>query len=180
MNLKRAILTLVIVFTLLPVGMLLAYSAQTINDPITYPLPSLPDPVADNILTVMVTAGESASGWEAVISDEVNEYTCTLTSSEFSNKEWTLTFDVPDAEPELYDLVLTYNGNTYTQERSVWVLDGVPDSITICQISDIHQPYGWLNFTQFIYEQNLLDPDMILASGDIVDVETIRAAWSNL
>ncbi|MFA9496605.1 MAG: metallophosphoesterase, partial [Candidatus Bathyarchaeota archaeon] len=180
MNLKRAILTLVIVFTLLPVGMLLAYSAQPINDPITYPLPSLPDPVADNILTVMVTAGESASGWEAVISDEVNEYTCTLTSSEFSKKEWTLTFDVPDAEPELYDLALTYNGNTYTQERSVWVLDGAPDSITICQISDIHQPYGWLNFTQFIYEQNLLDPDMILASGDIVDVETIRAAWSNL
>ena len=180
MNLKRAILTLVIVFTLLPVSTLMAYSAQPINDPITYPLPSLPDPVADGVLTVIVTAGESASGWEAVIGDEVNQYTCILTSSEFANNEWILTFDVPKAVPELYDLALTYNGKTYTQRQSVWVMDGAPDSITICQISDIHQPYGWANFTQFIYEQNLLDPDMILATGDIVDVETIRAAWSNL
>ncbi len=180
MNLKRATLTLVIVFTLLPVGMLLAYSAQPFNDPITYPLPSLPDPVADGVLTVKVTAGESASGWAAVISDEANEYTCTLASSVYANKEWTLTFDIPDAAPELYDLALTYNGNTYTQRQSVWVMDGAPESITITQISDIHQPYGWFNFTHFIYEQNLLDPDMILATGDIVDVETIRAAWGNL
>jgi predicted phosphodiesterase len=180
MNLKRATLTLVIVFTLLPVGMLLAYSAQPFNDPISYPLPSLPDPVADGVLTVKVTAGESASGWAAVIVDEVNEYTCTLASSTYANKEWTLTFDVPDAVPELYDLALTYNGNTYTQRQSVWVLEGSPESITITQISDIHQPYGWFNFTHFIYEQNLLDPDMIIATGDIVDVETIRAAWGNL
>ncbi len=119
MNLKRATLTLVIVFTLLPVGTLLAYSAQPFNDPISYPLPSLPDPVADGVLTVKVTADESASGWAAVISDEVNEYTCTLASSTFANKEWTLTFDVPDAVPELYDLALTYNGKTYTQRQSV-------------------------------------------------------------
>ena len=104
MNLKRSTLTLVIVFTLLPVGMLIAYSAQPINDPISYPLPSLPDPVADNLLTVVVSAGESASDWGAVISDEVNEYTCTLVSDDYTNKEWTLTFDVHDAVPELYDL----------------------------------------------------------------------------
>ena len=180
MNLKRAILTLVIVFILLPVGTLLAYSAQPYNDPITYPLPSLPDPVTDNILTVIVTAGESAGGWEAVISDEANEYICTLASSVYGNKEWTLMFNVPDAVPELYDLTLSFNGKTYTQRKSVWVMDRIPESLIICHVSDIHQPYGGVNFTQFIYEQNLLDPDLILVTGDIVDVETIRAAWGNL
>ncbi|MFW6109318.1 MAG: metallophosphoesterase [archaeon] len=97
-----------------------------------------------------------------------------------SDGTWILEFTVPIVRPGLYDLYINFTGTEYIQERSVWVMTEWPENLTISQISDIHQPYGGKNFTQYIYEQNLLNPDMIFVTGDIVDVETIRSAWENV
>jgi len=179
---KRAFLTLVIVALLVPVWTILAFTPAPVNDPITYPLPGLPDPVTDYMLTVEVDAKESASGWGATISDDHRTYTCTLDSSTYTTgKGWALEFSIPDdAVPDLYDLEISYNSKSFTQNNCVWLLDGEPSELKIAQISDIHQPYGKDWFNRFVYEMNALNPDMVIVTGDVVDVETIAAAWANL
>jgi 3',5'-cyclic AMP phosphodiesterase CpdA len=182
MKLKRAILTLVVAVTILPLGMLAAFTPAPVNDPITYPMPGLPDPVTDSVLTIEVDAKDTATGWAATIRDGLYSYECTLESAAYTpGKGWALEFNVPnDAVPDLYDLELTYNGKSYTQSNCVWILDGEPSELKIVQISDIHQPYGKEWFNRFVYEMNALKPDMIIVTGDTVDVETIAAAWTNL
>jgi 3',5'-cyclic AMP phosphodiesterase CpdA len=59
-------------------------------------------------------------------------------------------------------------------------MDKWPNKITIAQITDLHEPYGATNVARFVYEVNLLRPDMVITTGDNVDVETISSAWGYL
>ena len=106
-------------------------------------------------------------------------------NSSYSNGWWTVFFGVSsDVYPALYDLELDWSDGSssveYTQPGSVWVLDEWPETLRVAQISDIHLPYGADIFATFVYEANLVDADMIVATGDIVDVETIASSWSYL
>ena len=103
MKYKPVLTATVIILTLLSIGVVLAYDPAVLNDPVVYPLPSLPDPVADGVLTVQVEAGASATGWEATISNSYDEYTCQLSSSSHDGDKWTLEFDVPtEIKPGLF------------------------------------------------------------------------------
>ncbi|MCJ7731468.1 metallophosphoesterase [Candidatus Bathyarchaeota archaeon] len=180
MNHRRLVLLSVIVVSLLA-PIVIAQSVTIINKPISRPLPTLPSPVlAGGTLRVEIDANQP-QGVSASLISAYEEASLTLASGPTEEGAlWALIFNVPDVTPGLYDLHIAFSGNEYVQPRSVWVMDEWPSTLTISQISDIHQPYGGVNFTQFIYEQNLLNPDLILGTGDIVDVETIRAAWENL
>ncbi|MGD2200845.1 MAG: metallophosphoesterase [Candidatus Bathyarchaeota archaeon] len=97
---------------------------------------------------------------------------------------WTVFFEVPSGvRPGLFDLELIYNDGgavELVQPRSIWALEEWPDSLQIAHISDIHLPYGAEIFADYIYEANLVDPDLIITTGDIVDMETIASSWTYL
>ena len=169
------------------VATLQGYTATIITDPVISPLPSKPESVlAGGSLTVKVKAAAGATGWTASLMDASEETMLTLAGATYVGvKGWTVTFQVPDNLPEgLYDLRLGFaeGGKTVdvTQSRCVWAMEEWPESLRIIHISDIHEPVGKNLFPVLVYEANLLNPDILIASGDIVDVETIAAAWNYL
>lgn len=157
-----------------------AMAIEEVTTPIARPLPSLPEPVLSEGLLRVEIVEEPTSISASLVSEYVEASLSLSSGPDQVGSVWVVTFDVPDIRPGLYDLYITYSGEEHVQPRSVWVMDEWPTSLVISHITDIHQPYGGANFTQYIYEQNLLNPDMILVTGDVVDVETIRAAWENL
>jgi 3',5'-cyclic AMP phosphodiesterase CpdA len=171
-----SIIVLVVIIPIFP-----AQGVEVLTKPISRPLPTLPEPVRPgDPLRVEITANMPLDISASLVSIFEN---VPLTLSDGPTEEgalWVLIFKVPDIRPDLYDLHINFTGKSYVQEHSVWVLEEWPESLVLSQISDIHQPYGGENFTHYIYEQNLLDPDLIFVTGDIVDVETIARAWDNL
>jgi 3',5'-cyclic AMP phosphodiesterase CpdA len=156
-------------------------AVEVINKPISRPLPTLPEPVINGGTLRVEISANMPSDISALLVSPYDEIPLTLTEGPTEmGAQWILTFTIPDIKPGLYDLHITFNGKDYVQPHSVWAMDDWPESLSITQISDVHQPYGGANFSQFIYEQNLLNPDMILATGDIVEAETIKTAWENL
>lgn len=167
-----------------------AFSEQsivTVDYPISYPLPTVPEPVlAGGSLKVEVDAGPDAGDWAAKLTSEYDSSFLNMRNSTYTEgKGWTLFYDVPVAlRPELYSLNLAFieDGATtnHTQPRSVWVLDEWPERLTIGQISDTHLPYGGDVFASYVHEANLIRPDVVICTGDVVDVETIAKAWTYL
>jgi len=160
--------------------------AVPINDPVEYPLPTNPEPVLlGGALSVEVRAGSGATSWAGSLTGKYGSSELTPLNSSYSDGWWTVFFGVPsDVYPALYDLELEWSDGDslaeYTQPRSVWVLEEWPETLKVAQISDIHLPYGADVLATFVYEANLVDADMIVATGDIVDRETTTAAWNYL
>ena len=184
---RVALATALLLGLVTSVAALQGYTASIITDPVISPLPSKPEPVlAGGSLTVKVKASAGATGWTASLMDASEETMLTLAGSAYADvKGWTVTFQVPGSLPEgLYDLRLgfTVGGSTVdvTQSRCVWAMEEWPESLSIIQISDVHEPVGKNLFPVLVYEANLLSPDILIATGDIVDVETIAAAWNYL
>jgi len=157
-----------------------------INDVVVYPLPTNPEPVlTGGDLRVEVSAGSGASGWSGGLSSRYGSATLNLVNSSFSGGSWTVFFGIPEGiRPTLYDLVLGYSDGgdavEYTQPRSVWVMEAWPETLKVAQISDIHLPYGADVFATYLYEANLVDPDLIVVTGDVVDQEILSSAWGYL
>jgi len=169
------------------VAALQGYTASIITDPVISPLPSKPEPVLlAGSLTVKVKAAAGATGWTASLVDDSLETRLTLAGATYADvKGWTVTFQVPGNLPEgLYDMRLgfTDGGKTVdvTQSRCVWAMEEWPESLRIIHITDIHEPVGKNLFPVLVYEANLLNPNIVIASGDIVDVETVAAGWNYL
>ncbi|MBD3171333.1 hypothetical protein GF326_02570 [Candidatus Bathyarchaeota archaeon] len=176
---KLVLFTLIITVFLTPI--FTAQGIKVITEPISKPLPTLPQSVLQGGTLRVETISNMPQDVSASLVSPYDEADLTLTEGPTdSDGTWILEFTVPMVRPGLYDLYITFTGTEYIQERSVWVMTEWPENLTISQISDIHQPYGGNNFTHYVYEQNLLNPDMIFVTGDIVDVETIRAAWENV
>jgi len=160
--------------------------AVPIDDPVGYPLPTNPEPVLlGGALRVEVRAGSGATSWAGSLTGKYGSSELTPLNSSYSDGWWTVFFGVPsDVYPALYDLELEWSDGDslaeYTQPRSVWVLEEWPETLKVAQISDIHLPYGADVLATFVYEANLVDADMIVATGDIVDRETTTAAWNYL
>ena len=160
--------------------------AVPINDPVGYPLPTNPEPVLlGSALRVEVRAGSGATSWSGSLTGKYGSSDLTPVNSSYSGGWWTVFFGVPfDVYPALYDLELDWSDGgssvEYTQPVSVWVLEEWPETLKIIQISDVHLPHGADNFATFIHEVNLLDPDMIVVTGDIVETETVASSWPYL
>jgi predicted phosphodiesterase len=160
--------------------------AVPINDPVGYPLPTNPEPVLlGGALRVEVRAGSGATSWAGSLTGKYGSNELTPLNSSYSEGWWTVLFGVPtDLYPALYDLELDWSDGgssvEYIQLGSVWVLEEWPETLRVAQISDIHLPYGADILATYVYEANLMDADMIVATGDIVDVETIASSWSYL
>jgi len=102
-----------------------------------------------------------------------------------SNNMWLLTVSVPPGTPEeLYNLtvILDVDNTRYssTRPRAVKVLTEFPNSFTFAHVTDFHlgdprgfreninQTIGWKSIKKCIEEINLLQPDFVVISGDLV------------
>ncbi len=153
-----------------------------VREIVEYPLPSLPEIVVwSGNLLIKVNASESARNWEAWLVSEHGSYELELVSSSYEEGLWNLYFKVPTGIPPiLYDLKIRfYDGEQkeHLQPRSISVLKEWPDELEIAHITDIHLPGGAQVYAQCIYELNLIRPHLVIATGDIVDVDTIKSAW---
>jgi predicted MPP superfamily phosphohydrolase len=159
---------------------------KTYSEPVKRPMPSLPEPVIyEGILPVEVISNTEPTNIKAKIWSKYETAILRLSENPIRTSDsWIIRFSIPEIRSGLYDLNLVFYENekvvNVTQLNSVWVLEEWPEEIKICHITDIHQPYGAENFSHLVYEQNLINPDLILVTGDVVDVETIRSAWENL
>lgn len=185
-----ALLLLVVIHSLtIPyhAGLQQAQTIRTVTSPVRYPLPTVPEPaLIGGPLRVEVDAGSEAGGWAAKLTSDYGAYFLTMINGSYAeDRGWTLFFEVPETlHPELHSLNIAYSdeGDTinYTQPRSVWILEEWPDRLTICHISDSHlgaSPYGADVFATSVYEINLIQPDIVIHTGDVVDIETITSAW---
>jgi len=108
--------------------------------------------------------------------------------------EWTATFIVPEDTPlELYNLsiIIEDNSNIYqsSEPRSVNVIDSFKDNFSFIHIADLHigDPRGFLvsiqetlgmkSIKKCIEEINLIHPDFILISGDLVFGQFTRFSY---
>lgn len=180
----RNIILILLTFILMGVPAVLG-APTVITDPMKHPLPTAPEPtILGGTIRVEIIAGDSATGWMVEISSDIDSSSLVLVQTTDKGDYWELIFTTPsDITPDLYDMTVNWiegSAKEVTQSRSIWVMEEWPETITFSQISDVHQPYGSDFFAQYIHEQNLLNPDMIIVTGDIVDVETIASAWSFL
>lgn len=158
----------------------------TLTSPVRFPLPTEPEPVlTGTAIRVEVLAGQNATAWTARLVTDYNTSTLSLLNTSYTTGAWTVFFQAPShLYPELYSLNLAYrdgqNTFNYTQPRSIWLLDKWPETLKISHLTDIHLPYGADLFATYVHETNLVHPDIVLATGDIVDSETSAEAWVNL
>ena len=193
-NTKKLILTVIILFGLFGVIQYAqGYTGQKLNAYMKSPLPSAPEPVlaGESFPVTVVDLGDvfsSASSptvWSGYIVSDYGKYTLTVETGGKNGETWDLSLGVPsDVHPGLYDISLTqtYNGltaNVY-QNRSVWVLEEWPDTLRISHITDIHEPIGEFVLTRYILQSNFINPDLIIATGDIVQTESVARSWAFL
>jgi hypothetical protein len=166
-----------------------AYSYGDTLTTIWRPLPNLPVIVRPgDTFTVWANAASGVSGWSASL--QFAALTVPLTPAgggyQASKGRWELQFTVPAGTPEeMYDLSLTSNGTLPdVASHSVKVIPAFRGSYYFAQISDTHLPEhtfstssgintadttGMADFDAVINDLNVIHPEFILHTGDLVN-----------
>ena len=167
-------------------------AAYTYGDTLTTimrPLPNLPALVQrGTAFTVWALAPSGAGNWSATL--QLGALTVPLTPSgggwQASKGRWELSFTVPaDTPEEVYGLNLTSDSTSPDHtEHAVKVLPGFKTDYYFAQISDTHLPThalssggvidvtdttGMGDFDAVIEDLNVIHPEFILHSGDLVN-----------
>jgi len=167
-------------------------AAYTYGDTLTTimrPLPNLPALVQrGTAFTVWALAPSGAANWSASL--QLGALTVPLTASgggwQATKNRWELSFTVPaDAPEEVYALSLTSDATIPDRvEHAVKVLPGFKTDYYFAQISDTHLPThalssggvidvtdttGMGDFDAVIEDLNVIHPEFILHSGDLVN-----------
>ena len=167
-------------------------SAWTYGDTLTTimrPLPNLPALVqSGNTLWVWALAPSGAGNWSASL--QLGALTVPLAPSgggwQAGKGRWELSFTVPAGTPEeVYALLLSSDATAPDRaEHAVKVLPGFKTDYYFAQISDTHLPThalssggvidvadtsGMADFDAVIEDLNVIHPEFILHSGDLVN-----------
>ncbi|MGD8628255.1 MAG: metallophosphoesterase, partial [bacterium] len=138
-------------------------------------------------LKIECSADPSTTGWTAELLRRQAEVWLPLVSSTYdaSTLWWTLEAEVPaDAEPCLYDLVVTYDGGMEdTTRHAVSVIPAFKEDYYFVHVTDTHLPThefssnGWISpdtsemvdFREVIDDINLINPEFVIHTGDLVN-----------
>lgn len=162
------------------------------------PLATLPEFArAGDTLTVWANAPNVPTNWSGSISFAATSFPLTPAGGAYQSSLgwWVLGFSVPPGVPEeLYDLVLTSDtGVADTTRHSVKVLPAYRSDYYFAQISDTHLPShvfsssstfstcdtsGMADFDAVIQDLNLIHPEFILHTGDIVNEGDLDTLYS--
>ncbi|RLF20675.1 MAG: hypothetical protein DRZ82_01480 [Thermoprotei archaeon] len=187
-NMRRSyvlLLSLAIIFIALSSIPLLSspkviYFAKVVK----YPLPSIPEPVLKGDLLEVRIDLEDVSELSATIKNPYSSYELSLDKAFYDNRAncFKALFRIPgDVEPTIYDLILKFKskGKLYeiVEPRSVWVFDEWPKALKLLFCGDTKTPGGVQYFAEFVRTVNLLNPDLLIFDGDLVETPTIKSAW---
>lgn len=170
-------------------GLARAYTYSDTLTTIWKPLPNLPALVRPgDTLTVWANASPGVTGWQASLRFASLSVPLGAAGGGYqaSLGRWVLGFTVPSGIPEeLYDLVLRSDSTAVdTTHHSVKVLPLFRDSFYFAQITDTHLPEhafsangsintadttGMGDFDAVIADMNLIHPEFIIHTGDLVN-----------
>ncbi len=156
-------------------------------------LPALLRP--GDTLTVWANAPDAPTRWGAALQLGSQSWSMGPAGGAFqaSLGWWVLTFVIPPVPEELYDLVLSSNtGVLDTTRHSVKVLPSFRSDYYFAQISDTHLPEhafspnfstcdtsGMADFDAVIADLNLIHPEFILHTGDLVNEGELEEFYSD-
>ena len=187
---KRAIVANVLIVIILlcwpayslPPQAPIKYYAEVVK----YPLPGLPEPaLIGGELEILVKASSKASQWSAIIKNRYyGEWSLELKSSTYdkNSKIWRLIFKLPsDLKEGLYDLTIKFSEEgskkSIDEPHSVWVLSSWPEKLRLLVFADTKTPGGVDYFYEAIKTINLLNPDLAIFVGDLVERPTSASGW---
>ncbi len=133
--------------------------------------------------TVRCKAGQSVHDWQATLTMPYTLLNLTLTEGGYTSGIRTLLVTVPANAPfELYDLRIRAQSASIddVSKNSVRVLSQYKPAFTFIHLPDCHLPsVAWVGFyddpntipefRQILQEINLINPEFILQTGDLVD-----------
>lgn len=175
-----------IFFPVLFVNFLLLINLAKGADPISvirYPLTTQPAILrAGDPLVITCNASATASNWQARIFTLYNEVKLTVKPVYDSALQlWKLTTTIPENTPfELYHLEVTAGGVSDQMIHAVKVVQNFKHSYYFVHLPDLHLPsVSWIGyyddantipeFLQVNKELELINPEFILQTGDVVD-----------
>ena len=156
------------------------------DDPVTvvqYPLINRPALVLPGeSLSIECEVSSSVSGWKVTLSGPYKDVIPSVSPGEYVSGVRKLTAVVPqDAPYELYDLRVQSSGGIDDVVRNcVRILPEYKDTFTFVHLPDCHLPaVAWIGFyddpnsvsefEQITKELNIIHPEFILQTGDLVD-----------
>ncbi len=156
------------------------------NDPITvvqYPLINRPALVLPGgSFTIECQVGSSVSGWKVTLSAPYKDVILSVTPGKYVSGVRELAAIVPRGAPyELYDLRVEASGGVDdVVQNCVRILPEYKESFSFVHLPDCNLPaVNWigfyddpnsvLEFEQIIKELNIIHPEFILQTGDLVD-----------
>ena len=159
-------------------------------DVVKYPLPGLPEAVLDGSeFTVQVKMPSDVVWGNATVFNDLAGATATLLDAQYDAKNglWNLRFDLPSGIREgAYSLTLEYTtsgatqAKTVTQLRCLWILPQWPEKLKILACGDVKPGAGGLPYwIEMAPEANLIDPDVVIFLGDLVNVPSVVSEWSS-
>ena len=153
---------------------------------VKYPLPAIPEPVlVGGNLEVHVKASSDANSWSAKLTHVfLGEYTLELVSTEFIKSKglWKIVFRVPtNIHRGLYDLSIGFKEGgksiNIVEPKSVWILKEWPTKLRFMVFGDTKTPGGKELFYEAIREIDLINPDLAIFLGDLVERPEQSSAW---
>ncbi len=146
-------------------------------DKVKYPLFSVPEPVlvGGKISCLVVSSLEVKS---AKIVGQFRSYDLSLTGSKEQGKLVNYTFSLPeDVLPGLYNLTLETSSGSIVEPNSVWVLRSWPTHLKLFLFGDVKTPTAAPYLYETVREMNLINPDVAIFLGDLVETPVIKSAW---
>jgi hypothetical protein len=138
-------------------------------------------------LKIECSADPSTTGWTAQLLRRQTSVWLPVVASAYdaSTLWWMLEAEVPaDAEPCLYDLVVTYDGGAEdTTWHAVSVVPAFKEDYYFVHVTDTHLPThefssnGWISpdtsemvdFREVINDINLINPEFVIHTGDLIN-----------
>ena len=190
MNKYKTLLKIIILLTLL-LWIQPIISAPTVPiikfaEKVKYPLPAIPEPVlVGGSLEVHVKASSDANSWSAKLTHVfLGEYTLELVSTEFIKSKglWKIVFRVPtNIHRGLYNLSIGFKEGgqsiNIVEPKSVWILKDWPTKLRFLVFGDTKTPGGKELFYEAIREIDLINPDLAIFLGDLVERPEQSSAW---
>ncbi len=146
-------------------------------DKVKYPLFSVPEPVliGGRISCLVVS---SLGVKSAKIVGQFRSYDLSLVKSEKQGKLVNYSFSLPkEVLPGLYNLTLETPSGSVVEPNSVWVLRSWPTHLRFLLFGDVKTPTGAPYLYEAVREANLINPDVAIFLGDLVETPVIKSAW---
>jgi len=121
------------------------------------------------IWTDCLSASDS-SVWRVELLAGNTTHTVALSIPVQDGTHWYMTGSLPEGiDPGLYDLALTMDGIDALEENAVCIRDSFPENVSFVHITDTHVCNDTYEQVRKCFEEiNLIDPDLVLISGDLV------------